>query len=136
MATYSTGGRGGETGVYTVDVQPLNAAGLPDGPVLPHLPIPTIWAGADRGVLAIPPVGAMVRVAWYESGEPYLDALLPDGFNLPAQAAGSLMIMHPAGRIQILPTGQIWIQSSEGITLTSDMVIIEGDLSVTGTIHP
>lgn len=135
-AVYQKAGQGGETGVYAVDVQPLDAAGQPVGPILPHLTIPTIWVGPSRGILAIPPVGSLVRVGWYESGEPYLDAILPDGMTLPKQDAGGLTIVHPSARIEILPTGDINIESAEGISLNAPLTIIMGDLVVTGQINP
>lgn len=136
VAVYHRAGRAGDTGVYAVDVQPLDASGQPAGPVLPHLTLPTLWVGEGRGILVVPAAGTLVRVAWYESGEPYLDAVLPDGVDIPAQAAGSLFITFPAGRIQVTADGQVWISSTEAITLTSDTVTVEGDLVVTGVINP
>lgn len=135
VAVYAGAGRCGTNGVYTVDVQPLDAAGQPTGSVLPHLPVPTVWVGPGRGIFAVPPVGALARVGWYDTGEPYLDAVLPDGFEAPAQKAGALVIVHPSGEIRITPDGGVWITSSEGIILDTDQVMIMKDLVVGGTIH-
>lgn len=135
VAVYTGAGRGGTNGVYTVDVQPLDAAGRPKGPVLPHLAIPTIWVGDGVGVLAIPPVGALARVGWYETGEPYLDAVLPDGYSLPAQSQGRLRIVHPSGIIEVSSSG-IWLANPEGIRLETSRVTITGDLVVGGLINP
>jgi hypothetical protein len=137
VAAYTAAGRAGTIGVHTVDVQLLDAAGQPVGRVVPHLTVPTWWVGPGRGILCSPPVGSLVRVGWYESGEPFLDAVLPDGHDLPGQELGALTILHPAAKIQIDLAGNVLLQStSGGIRLEAQTVTVTGNLVVTGQINP
>ncbi|MCL4514157.1 MAG: phage baseplate assembly protein V [Firmicutes bacterium] len=91
---------------YSVDVQPLS----PDGsvnkkaPVIPDVEIPVLWAGPARGVYCLPVVGAIVRVAFYynDPAQPFVDAILGEGFDSPAHPLGSFIVQHSDGtRIEI-----------------------------------
>ena len=58
-------------GEYFADVQPLrnDESEDPSEPVVPHVTIPTLWGGPDRGVVCPPVVGVLCDLAYYD-GDP------------------------------------------------------------------
>lgn len=136
VKAYQPGGRG----TYAVDVQLLGRDGdiLEDLPVLPAVELSPIWAGPSRGIYALPPVGATVRVGFYyaDPSQPYIDAVLADGFDSPAHPAGSLLIQQANGiKIEIESGGTIRIATNAGVVvLTASTVRVEGNLVATGSI--
>lgn len=120
---HESGGRVGEfQKIYSVDVQPLKADGSRDEekPEIPDIPIDILWAGPKRGVLSLPPVGAIVRVEFYywDPSQPYVSAILADGYSVPDHPAGSFIIQQKEGVfIQIKPSGDMEIETQENIKI-------------------
>jgi hypothetical protein len=139
---------------YSVDVQPLKSDGSVDdsAPVIPDVEIPIWWAGPARGVFCLPVVGSIVRVGfyYYEPAYPYVDAILPQGFNIPEHPTGSLIIQHSDGkRFEITPTGEVLITMDttingnltvsgagqiSGSVKVGESVDVSGSISATGSI--
>lgn len=109
--------------VYSADVQPLKPDGSVDAdkPVIPDVPIDIVWAGPDRAVMALPPVGAVVRVEFYywNPSLPYISGILADGYTVPDHPLGSLIIQQKNGvHIRVQPDGRIELKSENAeITL-------------------
>ena len=116
---------------YSVDVQPLAKDGTEDAtkPVIPDVAIPIIWAGPDRGLFCLPKVGAVVRVGFYywDAALPYVDAILGDGYNVPAHPIDSLILQQSNGvKVVIEPSGKVIIKSDPStVTLTDSEVSVE-----------
>lgn len=133
---------------YSIDVQPLKADGSADEdkPVIPDVPIDILWAGSDRAVMALPPIGAVVRVEFYywDPSHPYVSGILADGFTVPDHPLGSIIIQQKNGvHIIIKPDNSIQLQTGKAqLTLTASgqieigpgMVSIgaDGNLSLAG----
>jgi hypothetical protein len=90
---------------YSVDVQPLARDGSVDeqAPVIPDVELSPLWAGELTGMFALPPVGALVRVGFYywDPGLPFVDAVLADGYEVPAHPQGKLFIQRGAVRVEV-----------------------------------
>ena len=58
-------------GQYYADVQPLRNDETADlkEPVVPHVALPVMWGGADRGVVCPPTVGVLCDLSYYD-GDP------------------------------------------------------------------
>lgn len=116
---------------YSVDVQPLTKDGTadPTKPVIPDVAIPVIWAGPNRGLFCLPKVGAIVRVGFYywDAALPYVDAVLGDGYNVPAHPVDGLILQQSNGvKVVMEPSGKVLIESSPSkITLTASGVSVE-----------
>lgn len=119
---------------YSVDVQPLTKDGTPDQtkPVIPDVAIPVVWAGPDRGLFCLPKVGAVVRVGFYywDAALPYVDAVLGDGYNVPAHPVDSLILQQSNGVKVVMETsGNVLIKSDPStITLTNSGITVESPL--------
>jgi hypothetical protein len=127
---------------YSVDVQPLKSDGSVDdsAPVIPDVEIPVLWAGAMRGVFCLPVVGSIVRVGfyYYDPAHPYIDAILPQGFNIPDHPADSFIIQHSSGKcFEITSDGQVQITMDttiNGNLTVSGSVKVSGSVDVSGSI--
>lgn len=111
--------------IYSCDVQPLTKDGSvdEDSPVIPDVEIPVIWAGPDRGIYSLPVKGATVRVGFYynDPSYPFVDAVLPYGYNVPEHPLGSLIIQHSSGvKIEIQKDKKMLIKTPEKITIDSE----------------
>lgn len=109
---------------YSVDVQPLTKDGTADvtKPVIPDVAIPVLWAGPDRGLFCLPKIGAIVRVGFYywDAALPYVDAVLGDGYSVPAHPLDSLILQQSNGvKVVMEKSGKVLIQS-EASTITVD----------------
>lgn len=130
----AAGPMGSGRAAYAVDVQVLDADGLPrqDLPPLANVELPVIWAGPGRGIYCLPPVGAIVRVGFYygDPSRPYVAAVLGDGYEAPAHPVGELVIQQADGvQIRMEPSGRIVLRPA-----ANQPVRVEGDLVATGTI--
>lgn len=136
-------------GQYSVTVQPILANGEddPDHPEIPDLALPVIWGGANgRGVYARPAAGALVRIGYYEGdpSQPYVDAVLGEGFTVPASAVDELVIAQSdTVRLRIQSGGRIAIETTAGIDLLgasggtlSELVRKCDTCAFTGVGHP
>lgn len=107
VKVHEDGGRIGEFNKrYSADLQPLKPDGSVDDsqPVIPDVEIPVAWAGPQRGIFCLPVVGAIVRLGYYynDPAYPFVDAILGDGYDIPAHALGSIIIQHSDGtRVEI-----------------------------------
>lgn len=149
VKVYESGGRIGEFNKhYSVDVQPLYPDGSvnADAPIIPDVEIPVLWAGPSRGIYCLPTIGSIVRVGFYhyDPSQPYVDAVLGDGFNCPDHPAGSLIVQHSDGRrFEITEDGTVNITMDTTITGNTTIkgntaiqgdTTIQGNLKVDGTI--
>lgn len=103
---------------YSLDVEPLTPDGEPDftRPVLNDVPLEVFWTGADRGVLALPAVGSIVRVCYYggSSAHPYIDGIVPDGWSVPGVQDGQLLVQHrPGTSVSFEPDGTLVVTLTE-----------------------
>lgn len=110
--------------IYSVDVQPLKADGSIDEtkPVIPDVPIDVHWAGSQRGILCIPPKGAVVRIGFYywDPAMPYIDGVIGDGYGVPEHPDGGLVIQQKDGVFfRIKPSGDIEVETDKEIKLTA-----------------
>lgn len=122
---YESGGRVEEFRKrYSVDVQPLKADGSVDEekPVIPDVPLDVSWAGENRGILSLPPKGAIVRIGFYywNPSLPYVDGVIGDGYPVPEHPDGSLVIQQRDGvLIKIHPNGRMEIKTDQEIKMTA-----------------
>lgn len=126
VKVHEAGGMVGEFNKhYSVDVQPLKADGSADEnkPVIPDVPIDILWAGVDRAVMALPPIGAVVRVEFYywDPSHPFVSGVLADRYSIPDHPLGSFIIQQKNGvHIRIQPDGSIGLQTGQAqLTLTA-----------------
>ena len=112
---------------YSVDVEPLTPDGDPDPerPTLLDVPLEVPWTGPGRGVFALPAVGSIVRVCFYggSAAHPYIDGIVPDGFEVPAVAENEYLIRQSpevrlritdAGDIQLLTNAKVYLADLDG----------------------
>jgi len=128
------------TGRYAVDVQMLNQDGSVNEkyPIFPAVPIPVIWTGVSRGIYAIPPVGAVVRLGFYynDPGLPYIDAVTGEGFPPGEHPVGTLVIQESNGTKIVLDSEhKISITAEVEVNINAPVTRIDGNLEVTGTIN-
>jgi len=133
VALRSTAGVAGPPGEcrYSVDVEPLTPDGQPDlaRGLLRDVPLDVPWIGQTRGVYALPEVGALVRVAYYDGNPayPYIDGLLAEARKLPHVAPGELLIQQDANTyIRIAPDGQVFVKSNADVHVDGAQVILAG----------
>lgn len=126
VKVYEAAGKASEfNNLYACDVQPLKKDGAIDeySPVIPDVEIPVIWGGPQRGIYALPEVGTIVRLGFYyhDPAQPYIDAILGVGYEMPEHLVGSLIIQQSTGiKIEINQLGEILIKSKEKITADSE----------------
>lgn len=126
VKVYESAGKSNElNNVYSCDVQPLKKDGSvdEDSPVIPDVEIPIFWGGPQRGIYALPEVGTIVRVGFYyhDAAQPFIDAVLGNGYEMPEHPLGSLVIQQTNGiKIEINKLGEILIKSKEKITADSE----------------
>jgi hypothetical protein len=86
---------------YSVDVKPLHPEGNEDEgrPVIRDVPIDVPTSGPLRGVFALPAVGSIVRIGFYggSAAHPYVDGVIPDGWEVPAIEEGEVLVQHRDG---------------------------------------
>lgn len=122
-AVHEAGGTVGDFNkIYSIDVQPLKPDGSVDDmqPVIPDVELPVLWAGPQRGIYCLPVIGAIVRLAYYynDPAQPFIDAVLADGYDAPDHPVGALIIQQVAGvKIEITRDGQINIKTGKKITM-------------------
>jgi len=123
---------------YTVDVQPVRRDGEddPDWPVLPEVEVSVLaFAGPGRGIYGLPRVGSLVRVGFYynDAAQPYVDAPLAYGWDVPAVAVDELVIAV---------SGSVGLRLREdGIEVFGPVVKVGGATALmrclyTGSDHP
>lgn len=146
-AAGSSGGRADELQPrYAVDVQVLRRdwSEDTDWPVLPDVEVPVLWAGPKRGVYALPKVKSIVRLGFYydDPSQPFVDAVLGYGHELPGQSPDELVIAQGDGvEIRIGADGRVKVRGN-GIDLVggegvlSELVRRCDTCSFTGVMHP
>lgn len=103
---------------YSVDVKPLHPDGSEDEgrPVIKDVPIDVPTSGPLRGVFALPSVGSIVRIGFYggSAAHPYVDGVIPDGWEVPAVEEGEILVQHRNGtRWHFDHDGNLVIQLAE-----------------------
>jgi len=124
LAVRSSGGAAGPPGEvrYSVDLEPLTPDGRPDPrrPVLKDVPLDVPWIGTRRGVYALPEVGAVVRVGYYEGDPayPYVDGVLSEGKEVAQVEPGEYLIQKsPETWVRLRPDGEILAQAAPNVLL-------------------
>lgn len=107
---------------YSVDLEPLTVDGQPDPsrPLLRDVPLDVPWIGGGRGVYALPEVGAIVRVAYYEGNPayPYVDGVLSEGKAVAQVRPGEYLVQKDADTwVRLKPDGEIEAQAAPGVVL-------------------
>jgi hypothetical protein len=107
---------------YSVDLEPLTVDGKPDPsrPLLRDVPLDVPWIGGGRGVYALPEVGAIVRVAYYEGNPayPYVDGVLSEGKAVVRVEPGEYLIQQDTDTwVRLKPDGEIEAQAAPGVVL-------------------
>lgn len=107
---------------YSVDLEPLTVDGKPDPsrPLLRDVPLDVPWIGGGRGVYALPEVGAIVRVAYYEGNPayPYVDGVLSEGKAVVQVEPGEYLIQQDTDTwVRLKPDGEIEVQAAPGVVL-------------------
>ena len=106
--------------LYSVDLEPLTVDGQPDPtrPFLEDVPLDVPWIGGGRGVYALPEVGAIVRVAYYEGNPayPYVDGVLSEGKAVVRVEPGEYLVQKDADTwVRLKPDGEIEVQAAPGV---------------------
>lgn len=110
----------------TVDCQPIRSDGADDAdwPLVTGVRVAIPWAGAGRGVFALPAVGALVRLSWlWGSAEaPIADPYTAEGFHLPAGLSADLVIRVGTAEIRVTESGALRLAAAPG-----QAIIVDGD---------
>jgi len=106
VKSYASDGR------YYADVQPLRNDDSIDAdePVIPHVEIPILWGGPQRGVVCPPEVGTLCDITYYDGDPNYprLSNFRWQANRAPACEVGGFIIQQKPGVfIQITPQGNI-----------------------------
>lgn len=116
---------------YSVDVQPLHPDGDVDDTRAPirDVPLEMGWPGPDaRGIYHLPAVGSVVRVAYYggQAAWPYVEGVVPDGWDVPAVADGEILVQHRTGTsVRITQAGDVQVQLTETAAGGSDLRVTQ-----------
>jgi hypothetical protein len=119
---------------YSVDVQVLAKDGTlsDDAPVISDVELSPLWAGGNTAILAIPPKGAVVRVGFYywDPSQPYVDAVLAHGYEIPAAADAKLIIQKGDVRL-VIEEGKVLIDGAETTIRKNETEVVVDDAGVT-----
>ena len=96
VASYASDGQ------YFVDVQPLRNDETPDAkePIVPHVALPVLWGGPNRGVVCPPEVGALCDLSYYDGDPnyPYISNVRWDsGMSAPIAELKEFVIQFENG---------------------------------------
>jgi len=124
---------------YSVDVEVLDEEGQPDPawPVIPDCELPMLWAGKDRGLVAVPDVGAHVRVGFYrgDRNQPYVEGVLATGFQVPDHPRGRWLLYSDEAVLELTPAGDLVLRAGtircEGKVVADSLYL--GDNQVPGS---
>lgn len=144
VKVHETGGKVNEfNNLYSCDVQPLKKDGSvdEDSPVIPDVEIPVVWAGNQRGFFCLPKKGTICRIGFYynDPAHPFLDAVLPQGYEVPDHAIDSMIIQQKNGvKMEIKDNSEILIKTPEKITAESETLIelLSPLIKLEGFDHP
>lgn len=124
VAVRSEAGAAGPPGPvrYSVDLEPLTPDGRPDPsrPFLRDVPLDVPWMGEGRGVYALPEIGTLVRVAYYDGNPayPYVDGVLSEGKGVVRVEPGEYLVQRdPDTWVRLRPDGEIHAQAAPGVHL-------------------
>ena len=102
---------------YAVDLQLLTEHGEPDKkfPLLHDIPLPTFWAGQQRGLYGKPEVGTWVEVAFaYGSpNRPFIRTILPHELPLTELPKGSQRWQQTPTAWQQIDQHNHWIRTTD-----------------------
>ncbi|XOO19214.1 hypothetical protein ACM3CZ_14575 [Edwardsiella ictaluri] len=104
---------------YAVDLQLLDEQGndLPDTPVYAAVPLPVPMAGPEAGLLAYPPEGTLVEVAFVEGrpDKPMVRQLIPQGHSLPDIKPGEQLQQQRAEVFQRVGQDGSWHRETDQV---------------------
>ncbi len=142
-------------GQYFVDVQPLRNDESPDEgePVVPHVAVPVIWGGPNRGVICPPTVGTLCDLSYYDGDPNYpfisnirwgLGQSTPEAelneFVIQLEPGVEIRIDKEKKIITLTPqdveteAGQTWtVKAGTTATVEAPQIILKGNVTTTGT---
>ncbi|RAP71609.1 hypothetical protein ACZ87_01566 [Candidatus Erwinia dacicola] len=117
---------------YAVDVQLLDADGIPDAqtPVYSAVPLPVPMAGNDSGMYQFSPEGTLVEVAFTDGrpDKPFIRQTVPDGTSLPDIKPGEQLQQQRAEVSQRVTQAGDWVrQTDQTISETSMARTVKAD---------
>lgn len=140
-------------GQYFVDVQPLRNDESPDEgePVVPHVAVPVIWGGPNRGVICPPTVGTMCDLSYYDGDPNYpfisnirwgLGQSTPNAelneFVIQLEPGVEIRIDKEKKIITLTPmdvnteAGQTWtVKAGTTATVEAPQIILKGNVTTT-----
>ena len=141
-------------GQYFVDVQPLRNDESPDDsePVVPHVAVPIIWGGPNRGVVCPPAVGSLCDLSYYDGDPNYpfisnirwgLGQSTPQAelneFVIQLEPGVEIRINREKKIITLTPAdvnteaGQTWtVKAGTTATVEAPLIILKGNVTTTG----
>ena len=150
-------------GQYFVDVQPLRNDETEDSgePVVPHVAVPVIWGGPNRGVVCPPAVGTLCDLSYYDGDPNYpfisnirwglgqatpqapLDEFviqLEPGVEIRIDRQKKIVTLTPqdvkteAGQHVETTAGQNWTVRAGGMAVVeAPQIVLKGNLTTTGS---
>lgn len=142
-------------GQYFVDVQPLRNDESPDEsePVVPHVAVPVIWGGPNRGVICPPTVGTLCDLSYYDGDPNYpfisnirwgLGQSTPEAklneFVIQLEPGVEIRIDKEKKIITLTPqdvnteAGQTWtVKAGTTATVEAPQIILKGNVTTTGS---
>lgn len=141
-------------GQYFVDVQPLRNDESEDAaePVIPHVAVPAIWGGPDRGVICPPAVGTLCDLSYYD-GDPNYPFISNIRWGLgqatpKAELEEFVIQLEPGVEIRIdkdkkivtltpedakTETGKMWtIRAGQEAVIEAPQITLKGNVTTTG----
>lgn len=142
-------------GQYYVDVQPLRNDESPDvsEPVVPHVAVPVMWGGPNRGVVCPPSVGTLCDLSYYD-GDPNYPFISNIRWGLGQSAPQAeleeyVIQLEPGVEIRInkekkiitltpqdvnTEAGQSWtVKAGATAIVEAPQIILKGNVTTTGT---
>ena len=156
VASYASDGQ------YYVDVQPLRNDETPDAkePIVPHVALPVLWGGPDRGVVCPPEAGALCDLSYYDGDPnyPYISNVRWDssmaapiaelkefviqfenGVELRIDKDRNIVSLTPAdwkvkvgGNASITAGGDATVEAAGTLTLRAPQIMKEGNETASG----
>lgn len=148
VASYASNGE------YFVDVQPMRNDETDDAsePVVPHVAVPVLWGGPDRGVVCPPAVGTFCDLSYYDGDPnyPFISNIRWGlGQNTPKAELNEFVVqLEPGVEIRIdkekkiinltlkdieSEAGQNWtVKAGQIAKIEAPQIILQGNVTTSG----